>query len=200
MNLIFDNQLSIFEDIFYKYLTPKQCIKLYSSNLILYNIYLTNNKFEYYYFTPKYPTDLQKVVDEWCNNKDKAILKYGHISYWNTTYIYSMAYLFKHKRYFNDNISEWNTSNVNNMEHMFYSAQQFNQYIGNWNVSNVENMRYMFYNTYEFNQELNNWDITNVRDISFMFYYALKFNNEPNWNIDDISCNTTLIYVGSGIK
>ena len=53
MELIFNNQLSIFEDIFYNYLTPKQCTKLYSSNKILYNVYINHNKFESNYFIPK---------------------------------------------------------------------------------------------------------------------------------------------------
>ena len=53
MELIFNNQFSIFNDLFYNYLTPKQCVKLYSSNKILYNVYINNNKFETNYFTPK---------------------------------------------------------------------------------------------------------------------------------------------------
>ena len=60
MELIFNNQISIFEDIFYRYLTPKQCVKLYSSNKILYNVFINNNKFESNYFTPKYKNKLKK--------------------------------------------------------------------------------------------------------------------------------------------
>ena len=60
MELIFNNQISIFEDIFYRYLTPKQCVKLYSCNKILYNVYINNNKFESNYFTPKYKNKLKK--------------------------------------------------------------------------------------------------------------------------------------------
>ena len=84
MELIFNNQLSIFEDIFYNYLTPKQCVKLYSCNKILYNVYINNNKFESNYFTPKDRTELQTAVNEWCSNKEEAIIKYGNIGYWNT--------------------------------------------------------------------------------------------------------------------
>ena len=69
MNLIFDNQLSIFEDIFFKYLTPKQCTKLYTSNLILYNIFIDNNKFENNYFTPKNDRELRFALKLWCSNK-----------------------------------------------------------------------------------------------------------------------------------
>ena len=53
MELIFNNQISIFDYLFYRYLTPKQCVKLYSCNKILYNVYINNNKFETNYFTPK---------------------------------------------------------------------------------------------------------------------------------------------------
>ena len=75
MELIFNNQLSILIDILPFYLTPKQCTKLYTSNLILYNIYNTNNKFESYYFTPKNKSELQNAVNEWCSNKEQAIIK-----------------------------------------------------------------------------------------------------------------------------
>ena len=94
MELIFNNQFSIFEDIFYNYLTPKQCVKFYSSNKILYNIYINNNKFESNYFTPKTTFKLYKSVNLWYNNRKLAILKFGHISFWNTIYITSMRHLF----------------------------------------------------------------------------------------------------------
>ena len=137
MELIFNNQFSIFNDLFYKYLTPKQCVKLYSSNKILYNVYINNNKFESNYFTPKDRYELKPAVDEWCSNKEEAIIKYGNIGYWNTINILNMRYLFYHKTEFNDNIEDWNTSNVINMSGMFYNASSFNKPLYNWNTSNV---------------------------------------------------------------
>ena len=65
MEIIFNNQISIFQYIFFKYLTPKQCVKFYSSNKILYNIYINNNKFKSNYFTPKNDIHLRKVIYEW---------------------------------------------------------------------------------------------------------------------------------------
>ena len=175
MNLIFDNQLSIFEDIFYKYLTPKQCTKLYTSNLILYNIYLINNKFEDYYFMPKTDIELNNAVNIWCNNREEAILKYGHISFWNTIKITNMQSIFQKKFYFIDDISDWNTSNVYNMAQMFSYTYNFNQPLNYWNTSNVTNMSYMFCNSTKFNQPLDNWDTSNVFTMYGMFYSTENF-------------------------
>ena len=158
MDLIFNNQISIFDYLFYRYLTPKQCVKLYSCNKILYNIYINNNKFESNYFTPKDRTELQTAVNEWCSNKEEAIIKYGNIGYWNTIYIVDINGLFYYKTEFNDNIEDWNTSNVINMSGMFNGALSFNQPLNDWNISNVIHMNMMFYNASSFNQLLNNWN------------------------------------------
>ena len=158
MELIFNNQFSIFEYSFSIYLTPKQCVKFYSSNKILYNIYINNNKFESNYFTPKDRIELKKAVNEWCSNKEEAIIKYGNIGYWNTIYIIYMKQLFYYKTEFNDNIEDWNTSNVINMSGMFNGALSFNQPLNDWNISNVIHMNMMFYNASSFNQLLNNWN------------------------------------------
>ena len=197
MNLIFNNQISIFEDIFYKYLTPKQSTKLYTSNLILYNIYLINNKFEDNYFTPKDKIELIEAVHNWCKNREEAILKYGDINYWNTIYITNMNSLFYTEyneytgytiSYFNDNISDWNTSNVSNMTSMFINARNFNQDISNWDITNVQSINYMFYSASNFNQNLNNWNIKNVKSINNIFTCAKKFNKEncSKWDLSNI--------------
>ena len=170
MELVFNNQLSIFEDIFYNYLTPKQCVKFYSSNKILYNIYINNNKFESNYFTPKDDNEFKKAVHKWYSNKEEAILKYGNIGYWNTIYINNMTNLFYNKSQFNDNIEDWNTSNVKDMFCTFHSAKSFNQSLNNWNINNVTNMYAMFYNANSFNKDnCKDWDLTNVKDKRVMF-------------------------------
>ena len=206
MNLIFDNQISIFENTFYKYLTPKQCTKFYTSNLILYNIYLTNNEFKRNYFTPKKNERLQEAVNEWCgllcnsklcncdiniSNRKQMLLKYGHISFWNTKYITDMNNLFNRKYNFNDNISDWNISNVIDMRCMFVYTRNFNQPLNNWNVSNVIKMPFMFYDSNNFNQDLNKWNIENVIDMRYIFssdtQYKNKFNriNISNWKFNN---------------
>ena len=187
MNIIFNNQFSIFEDIFYKYLNPKQCVKFYSCNRLLYIKYILYNKFESNYFTPKNKPQLQLAVNEWCYIREKSILQYGHISYWNTINITDMSFLFYGIVNFNDDISDWNTSNVNDMEHMFYNAQQFNQSIGNWITNNVIYMNAMFSSAYNFNQLVNNWNTNNVINMAYMFYDACNFNQNLNkWNIENV--------------
>ena len=123
MNLIFENQLSIFEDIFYTYLTPNHCIRLYSTNKILYNIYITNNRFEEYYFIPKNKQELRNAVVEWFNNEAEAIKKYGHISNWDVIYINTInngTYLMhtyimrKYEQIFKDKYI-WNTNTIINI-------------------------------------------------------------------------------------
>ena len=188
MELIFNNQLSILIDILPLYLTPKQCVKLYSCNKILYNVYINNNKFESNYFTPKDRIELQTAVNEWCSNKEEAIIKYGNIGYWNTIYINDMSCLFQNKTEFNDDISDWNTINIKNMSSMFYQAYKFNKSINDWNVSNVINMSYMFYYALSFNQNLNNWNISNVIYMNFTFNKASHFNKDNcnNWDLNHI--------------
>ena len=51
-------------------------------------------------FEPKTNEELKEAVDIWCNNKEKALNKYGEINTWNTINITSMNYLFKDKIYF----------------------------------------------------------------------------------------------------
>ena len=187
MNLIFNNQISIFENTLFKYLTPKQCTKLYTSNLILNHIYVENNNFEDYYFTPKTNEELQEAVNVlygiYCNNvlyrnQKEALLKYNHISFWNTKYITDMSSLFREKVNFNDDISDWNTSNVINMEGMFVYVRYFNQPINNWNINKVKNIQHMFLGTQDFNQDLNKWDIKNIEYMRGIFWYAIKFDNK----------------------
>ncbi len=67
MNLLFENQPTIFNDLFYNYFkTYKQLLRFYTSNKILYNIFINNNKFENIYFTPKSYKELKTAVNEWC--------------------------------------------------------------------------------------------------------------------------------------
>ena len=122
----------------------------------MYDIFIKNYRFELllektdqskyigYYFTPKNNKELKTAVDEWCDNRVKALIKYGDINSWNTTYIISMFRIFYDKVNFNKDISDWNVSNVTDMTEMFCEAKSFNQDIGGWDVSNVKNMRYMF--------------------------------------------------------
>ena len=158
-------------------------------------------------------TNIKIAVGMWRENKNKALILYGNISYWDTSMVTDMSCLFSCFYYFNDNIKDWNVSNVKNMNYMFYSspfnqdisnwnvsnvknmcgmfayAYKFNQPLNNWNVSNVENMGYMFKHANSFNQDINNWNICNVKNMKEMFFHAYKFNQPiGNWNVSNVKC------------
>ena len=140
--------------------------------------------------------DIKTAADLWCKNKKEAIIKYGHISDWNTTQVKDMSLLFYLKYQFNDDISKWDVSNVKHMSQMFqaykWDPSIFNQDISGWDVSNVEDMQLMFYNAVNFNCDLSLWDIKNVVSMRFMFAGAKKFDgNISTWilkNIEEASC------------
>ena len=106
---------------------------------------IENNIKDYLIFKPKSTEELQEAVNLWCDDEEKALNKYCHISKWNTSLITDMSHLFARKKYFNDNINNWDVSNVTNMESMFFEASSFNQPLNSWNVSSVYFMFMMFY-------------------------------------------------------
>ena len=111
---------------------------------------------------------IKEAVNEWCDDKEKAETKYGHISAWDTSEVTDMSDLFKRKLEFNQDIGSWNVSKVTNMEYMFYCAESFNQDIGGWDVSNVTNIQAMFYAAESFNQDIGSWDFSKVtKGLSF---------------------------------
>ena len=135
--------------------------------------------------------DIKNAVDLWYKNKTEAIIKYGHISDWNTTQVKDMSQLFYRKYRFNDDISKWDVSNVKHMSQMFqaykWDPSIFNQDISGWDVSNVEDMQLMFYNAINFNCDLSRWDVKNVVCMRFMFAGAKKFDgNISNWVLKNI--------------
>ena len=111
------------------------------------------------------------------SNKEKAIIKYGHISNWNTQYITTMSNLFKFKGSFNEPLY-WDTKNVTDMSRMFTLATAFNQPIGDWDVSNVADMQGMFSNALTFNQPISNWDVSNGNDFGSMFSFETSFSQD----------------------
>ena len=81
--------------------------------------------------------ELREDVKLWLGDKSKAIIKYGHISLWDTSNVTDMSYMFQYASKFNGDIGGWDTSNVTGMGGMFWCAANFNQDIGKWNTSNV---------------------------------------------------------------
>ena len=122
---------------------------------------------EYVRYTFKNNEELKEAVNEWCNDRDFASIKYGDISLWITQFITDMSELFLYKKNFNDNIVYWDTRNVKDMSLMFCNCHKFNQPL-NWDTSNVTDMVSMFAISTSFNQPLN-WDTCNVTDMSNMF-------------------------------
>ena len=143
---------------------------------------------------PKYvktDEDIHSAVQLWCSNRDKALTLYGHISYWNTSLVTNMNWLFGQCVKFNDNISEWDVSKVKTMKNMFYYAKTFNQPIGDWDVSKVSDMQDMFWKATSFNKPIGKWDISNVTYMGSMFYDAAAFNQPINTKIVERPDGTT---------
>ena len=123
--------------------------------------------------------ELNEAVRLWVTNKENAVVKYGHISGWDTSLVTDMGGLFaKHVQkidamnYFNEDLSQWDVSSTTNMSHMFNACWSFNANLSKWDVSTVTNMDYMFYATGTFNQILC-WDLShlsNLQEMGDMFY------------------------------
>merc|ERR1719181_2560285 len=62
------------------------------------------------HFTTK--TELQTAVDLWISNKNSALTQYGEIATWDVSAVDDMAFLFKDKTGFDDDISSWDVSSV----------------------------------------------------------------------------------------
>ena len=103
--------------------------------------------FSFVEFKPSTKKELQTAVNLWCDDKEKALNQYGHISTWNVSQITDMSALFYHKKEFDDDISNWNVSNVTNMSHMFSYVDLFNQPLNKSNVSKVRNMADIYLST-----------------------------------------------------
>ena len=131
--------------------------------------------------------NIEEAVIIWCKDgkKNEALMRFGHISYWDVHKVTNMAGLFLLKSKFNDNIELWDVSNVTDMSAMFDLASSFNQPLNRWNVSNVKDMCMMFCCTKQFNQPLDAWDVKNVKDMKGMFYYS-SFNQPlTSWNLSN---------------
>lgn len=157
------------------------------------------------FYIPKYlqcgltNETIRTLVDSHYTKRDKSIrrykrdqkmvrLKYGPISYWDTSQVTNMSFLFSYNPRFNCDISNWDVSNVTKMNYMFYAAESFNQPLNKWNVSKVTRMNSMFYGAKEFNQPLDNWNVSMVQNMQGMFWYAEKFNQPiiGKWDVSNV--------------
>jgi surface protein len=110
------------------------------------------------------------------------------ISFWDTSNVVNMRYMFITAGSFNQNIGNWDTSSVTDMTEMFNQASAFNQNIGSWDTSNVTNMTAMFFGHSTFNQNIGSWDTSNVTNMQSMFMNASAFNqNIENWDTSNVT-------------
>lgn len=109
------------------------------------------------------------------------------ITYWDTSQVTNMDYLFQDMSTFNEPIFSWDTSNVTSMVGMFTRASSFNQSLNEWDMSNVEMITGMFSDAISFNQPLNYWNTSNVIDMCMTFAGALSFNQSLNdWDVSNV--------------
>jgi len=174
---------------YYNKKSSKEISKIYKINKMFKNSINDNIKYlKSLYFIPKTKQELQTAVNQWCDDREGALVKYGNISLWITVNITDMSYLFQNKLNFNNCITDWDTSSVTNMEGMFHSVVSFNQPLNDWDTSSVTNMNIMFNTAISFNQPLNNWDTSSVTDINCMFNNAKSFNQPLNdWDTSSVT-------------
>jgi surface protein len=121
------------------------------------NIYNTIMRSVFY--PMKDSNELREAVALWLSDEYKAIIKYGHISLWDTSNVTDMSWMFDTAIKFNQDIGNWNTSNVTDMSDMFNTAIKFNQDIDKWNIKKVTNMYGMFSGAENFNQDyISRWN------------------------------------------
>ena len=63
------------------------------------------------------------AINLWFSDEANATATYGHIRDWSVSGVTNMAYAFKDRTTFNEDISGWGVSNVTDMSFMF--AEQF---------------------------------------------------------------------------
>ncbi len=107
---------------------------------------------------------LKQAVDMWCTKREEALLRYGHISYWDVSEVTYMARLFSGKTTFNDDISPWDVQKVTTFSYMFHGASSFNQPLNTWKICVQYNVKW-------------GKNVAIAVDLSFMFYNAFAFNH-----------------------
>ena len=114
---------------------------------------------------------IRTAVAAWFDDRNGALLTYGHISTWDTSGVTDMSALFC-------GLSHWcNTATA--------AAASFNEDISAWDTSGVTTMRYMFHGASAFNEDISDWAVDSVIDMSEMFDGALAFDQDLGWCVDD---------------
>ncbi len=163
-----------------------------------------------YVHLPITDENIHDAVDEWLVDKPTCLIKFGHISYWDTHFVTNMKELFSaqlRRHYhdssrtnasmtiFNDNINNWDTSNVIAMNLMFFHCEVFNQSLDRWNVSSVIDFSSMFESARRFNQPLNTWQVSNANTMNSMFSCCSSFNQPLNdWDVSKVNNMGTMFF------
>ena len=140
---------------------------------------------------------IRTAVNLWCENREEAIARYGHISLWDTHRVtdmnklfykqQSLSRLFYYQQSFNEDISGWDVSKVTTLSHMLYGAKAFNQPLKDWDVSAVTTMMVMFCCANIFNQPLSKWNVSSVTNMHLMFGFTRAFNQPLNdWDVSRV--------------
>jgi surface protein len=138
--------------------------------------------------------NIADAVNQWMNEREVALVRYGHISHWDTGKVTNMSFLFGYRNQglhhavnFNDNLEDWDVSQVVTMQSLFYGCKNFNQPLNKWQTTSVKLMNSMFFDCHEFNQPLHGWDTSQVKDMSAMFKQAYEFNQPlHNWKVQKV--------------
>jgi len=99
---------------------------------------------------------IRNAVQEYVNDRNGAIEKYGPINCWNTSLVTTTSFLFAATE-FNEEIHCWDVSNVIDFSRMFLDAHRFDQDISVWDVSSAEDMTQMFLGAIGFYRNMCDW-------------------------------------------
>ena len=133
------------------------CYHMISEDVVIYIV-------EQIIYIPRNRYDLDIALELWFRDEDRAIKKYGHISYWNIRNVSDLGQLMDgdyraYRSYtsrcknFNEKL-HWNTSHVTNLADMFYGCEKFNQPL-NFDTGNVIHMHDMFKGCKSYKQPTN---------------------------------------------
>ena len=121
-------------------------------------------------FTDK--IELRQAVEEWNNDVDAAMMKYGDIGcHWNIEQVDDLSHLFQEQADFNEDLSNWKINHVTNVVSMFEGAVSFNSNLEKWSFGNVVYMARMFKGATQFQQSLSSWDVSSGKETKFGIFF-----------------------------
>ena len=134
--------------------------------------------------------DLEELIREYSNDRQRVIKRYGNLSTWDVSAISNFSGTFRNFDFNNedDDVSNWNVSNATNMKNMFFGCLTFNCNLSRWDVSNVVNMDGMFMGCEQFDSPLDLWDVSKVKSMTRMCMNCEQLNQPLNsWNVAQVT-------------